>query len=140
MYKAVLDSLIATATLALLIPLTAVSYAGDAKASKKRDEGRSGTLVSEKQPTKGRGKEYGAEKKGKGHRFVGVSKRGSFEEALNDALRQLKQALSESGISDNEANWRLVEVTGRVGTIVGLNELRVTISAKFETRNKPPKP
>jgi hypothetical protein len=67
------------------------------------------------------------------HEFVGISEQRSFEEALDDALKQLRQAMAEEGIADNQASWKLVEITGRVGGIAGFDELQVKITATFLT-------
>lgn len=70
------------------------------------------------------------------HEFVGISEQHSFQEALDDALKQLRQAMEDQGIADNQATWKVVEITGRVGGIAGFDELQVKISATFLTRQE----
>jgi hypothetical protein len=61
--------------------------------------------------------------------FEGSSKSGKFQKALNAAMKELGKALSEGGVADASASWKLDSVTGAVGGIAGLSRLTVTIKA-----------
>ena len=61
--------------------------------------------------------------------FEGTSKSGKFQKALNGALKQLGKALSEGGVADASATWKLAKVTGNVGAITGSTKLTVMINA-----------
>ena len=61
--------------------------------------------------------------------FEGSSKSGKFQKALNAALKELGKALSEGGVADASASWKLDSVTGTVGGIAGVSRLTVTIKA-----------
>ena len=63
-------------------------------------------------------------------RFTGTSKEGSFEKALADAVAKLNQALSEGGVADASASWKVDSTSGQVGGIAGLNQIRVSIVAE----------
>jgi hypothetical protein len=62
-------------------------------------------------------------------RFSGESARGNFQEALDAALSQLDKAMSEQGVADGMASWKIVEVSGDRGGIAGQRNVKVTISA-----------
>jgi len=51
-------------------------------------------------------------KKGTVRTFVGESIKGSFEDALADALKKLNKVLNEGNVADALATWKIVEVTG----------------------------
>jgi len=71
-----------------------------------------------------------AAKTNKGERtFEGSSKSGKLQKALNAALKELNDALSEGKVADASAKWTLASVTGNVGGIAGLNRLTVIIKA-----------
>ncbi|QDT40099.1 hypothetical protein Pan241w_01520 [Gimesia alba] len=63
-------------------------------------------------------------------RFTGTSKEGSFEKALADAIAKLNQALSEGGVADASASWKVDSTSGQVGGIAGLNQISVSIVAE----------
>ncbi|MFH1300259.1 MAG: hypothetical protein ABIK07_04295 [Planctomycetota bacterium] len=63
-------------------------------------------------------------------RFTGTSKEGSFEKALAAAVASLNETLSEGGVADASATWKLVSTSGQVGGIAGLNQISVTIVAE----------
>ncbi|QDV48131.1 hypothetical protein [Gimesia fumaroli] len=63
-------------------------------------------------------------------RFTGTSKEGSFEKALAAAIAKLNQALSEGGIADASASWKVDSTSGQVGGIAGLNQISVSIVAE----------
>jgi hypothetical protein len=67
-------------------------------------------------------------------RFDGVSKDGQLQSALDEALRQLGQALGDGGVADAMATWTITGVTGQRGGIVPFNTVKVTITA---TRTPP---
>jgi len=62
-------------------------------------------------------------------RFKGTSEKGSYDEAFQDALAKLNQALAEDGVRDATATWKVDAVQGEVGGIAGLNRLNVMIVA-----------
>jgi hypothetical protein len=66
--------------------------------------------------------------------FAGVSGKGSFDEALQDALGKLNEALGDSVVADGMATWQLGPVTGTVGGFAGLNEIKLVI---YATRTPP---
>lgn len=61
--------------------------------------------------------------------FSGESARGNFQEALDAALAQLDKAMSEQGVADGMASWKIIEVSGNRGSFAGLQGVKVTISA-----------
>lgn len=73
---------------------------------------------------------FGQDPKPVRRRFTGTSKDGSFEKALAAAVGKLNDALPEGGVSDASATWKLVNTTGQVGSIAGLNQVSVTIVAE----------
>lgn len=61
--------------------------------------------------------------------YEGVSRRGDFQEALNDALQRALRVLPGA---DRQVRYRVREITGERGGIAGLNLLRVTIEVAGE--------
>lgn len=66
--------------------------------------------------------------------FDGESKDGKLQEALDKALEQLDKALSEGGVADAQAAWKVADVTGTRGGMTGAKTVKVKISA---TRTPP---
>jgi hypothetical protein len=66
------------------------------------------------------------QKGSKGTTFSGTSRRGNIEEALQAALAA---AVRSAGHADALVEWSLKSITGRQGSIAGLNETLVTIEA-----------
>lgn len=62
--------------------------------------------------------------------FEGESKTGNFQEALDEALWQLGEALSEDGVMDAMGEWVLTEVTGLRGGIAGFQNVTVKITTR----------
>ncbi len=73
--------------------------------------------------------EQAAGSSSKGREFVGLSRRGAFSEALDDALGKMGRAINEGGVRDGMAEWELRTISGRVGGFAGFNELSVSITA-----------
>lgn len=59
--------------------------------------------------------------------FQGTSGSGQFEEALQDALNRMNEALGQSAVADGMATWELGPVRGRVGGFAGFNEVSVIV-------------
>lgn len=55
---------------------------------------------------------------------------GTYEAALQQAVRNLNLALGEGGVRDATATWKVVKTSGQVGGIGGLNRMTVVISAE----------
>ena len=64
-------------------------------------------------------------------KFDGISNSGKFQEALDDALSKLDQAIADTGIADGMGRWQLKSVTGDRGGIAGFRNVKVTIRAKL---------
>lgn len=62
--------------------------------------------------------------------FEGTSNDGDLQEALTNAI---DTALESTGVADEGVTWKLEEVKGEKGTIVGLNRITVTIQASFSS-------
>lgn len=62
--------------------------------------------------------------------YRGKSKDGKLQDALNEALQQLGKDVSEGGIRDGLASWKLIEITGEYGGIAGFHSIDVMITAK----------
>ena len=75
------------------------------------------------------GGEHAAAAAPKTRTFSGISAKGSIQDALADALKQLDRALGEGGVRDASATWKLAEVIGQSGGIAGLNRVEVKIAA-----------
>ena len=58
--------------------------------------------------------------------FSGVSKKGNFQEALDNAI---KAAQDSATGADRQVQWTLKKTSGRRGGITGSKELTVVISA-----------
>ncbi|PHS05080.1 MAG: hypothetical protein COA78_15690 [Blastopirellula sp.] len=63
-------------------------------------------------------------------KFIGVSNKGSLQDALNNAIAKLGKALGEGGVSDAMADWKIIKTEGTTGGIAGQNKVIITISAK----------
>ena len=63
--------------------------------------------------------------KAKGSKFEGTSNQGDFNEALQKAI-----AAALEGLSSTLITWRLLEVSGENGGVVGANNLTVAIEAQ----------
>jgi hypothetical protein len=61
--------------------------------------------------------------------YEGVSRRGDFQEALNDAVERALRALPGA---DRMVRYRVREITGERGGFAGVNVLRVTIEVAAE--------
>jgi hypothetical protein len=70
----------------------------------------------------------GQEKRSRGKRFVGTSKKGDLKEALDLAV---KDALHSAPGADRQVRWTLKEISGVAGGIAGLREVTVAIEASL---------
>ncbi|MEJ6486836.1 hypothetical protein N0Y54_37210 [Nostoc punctiforme UO1] len=61
--------------------------------------------------------------------FQGISEVGDFQSALNDAINQALEALSVD-TSDQRIAWRLIEVSGSKGGLLGEQSINVNIEAQ----------
>ncbi len=61
--------------------------------------------------------------------FDGVSQRGSFDEALQNALGKMNAAMADSRAVDGMVTWQLGPVSGRMGGFAGFHDLTVIIYA-----------
>lgn len=66
--------------------------------------------------------------------YEGESKTGNLQEALDAALKSVSDDLSEGGVADAMASWKLSEVTGQLGGIAGFRTVKVKLVA---TRTPP---
>ncbi|MEH1819155.1 MAG: hypothetical protein V7L31_08770 [Nostoc sp.] len=61
--------------------------------------------------------------------FQGTSEVGNFQSALNDAINQALKALSID-TSDQRIAWKLIEVSGSKGGLLGEQSINVNIEAQ----------
>ena len=61
--------------------------------------------------------------------FEGESSNGKVQDAVDQALGKVSEALGEGGASDASATWRLLALTGDLGGIRGVRVVRVKIAA-----------
>lgn len=61
---------------------------------------------------------------------IGASDTVPFQQALAAAIYKMQQTLSEGGVTDATATWKLVNTSGEVGGIDGRNRITVTIVAE----------
>jgi len=62
--------------------------------------------------------------------YQGKGAHGSLEKALNAAVELLAADIGEGGVADGLASWTLKEISGEYGGIAGLNDVKVTITAR----------
>jgi hypothetical protein len=62
-------------------------------------------------------------------RFQGTSKEGDFQSALLEATNKALKALS-GNISDQRIEWKIIEISGSKGGILGEKSIIVTIEAQ----------
>ncbi|MEH2439303.1 hypothetical protein [Nostoc sp.] len=65
--------------------------------------------------------------------FQGTSKEGDFQSALQEAINEALKVLSfidGATISDQRIVWKLIEISGSKGGLLGENAITVTIEAQ----------
>lgn len=66
--------------------------------------------------------------KTKTQNFQGTSQAGDFQAALGEATSKALEDLSDN-VSDQRIAWKLIEISGRQGGLLGEHTITVTIEA-----------
>lgn len=61
--------------------------------------------------------------------FQGTSQAGDFQSALGEATNKALEALS-GNVSDQRIAWKLIEISGSKGGLLGEETITVTIEAR----------
>jgi hypothetical protein len=59
----------------------------------------------------------------------GKSSKGELQDALEQAFQELNSQISEDGVRDATAAWRVIDISGEYGGVAGFQNVNVKIMA-----------